>query len=333
MTETIKTAQSENDKRKRMRSPAYPYVNLETAIKRAREFYDKEQRNAAPLKVAVKHWAYEEKSSGGSQTAAALISFGLMTDEGTGEKRRVKLTDTALRILLDSRPDSEDRAQAIRIAALTPKIHGEIWKKWGSTLPSDSTLKHTLILDWKPPFNPASVDGFIKEYKDTIAFAKPDPSATVVVESDESDEKEEEDGGEQERGAYVPRVDDYVQWEHNGVLGFPEPRRIREISPDGTYVYVDGQHGGFPSRELIREKAPTITAKPNIQPLIKAPQSQPYMQEFVVPLSDGSKAVFQWPNALTKEDVDDLKDSLKILERKILRSQQNPIPDENKASQ
>jgi len=44
------------------------------------------------------------------------------------------------------------------------------------------------------------------------------------------------------------------------------------------------------------------------------------MQEFVVPLSDGSRAVFQWPSLLSKEDIDDLKDSLKILERKITRS-------------
>jgi hypothetical protein len=44
------------------------------------------------------------------------------------------------------------------------------------------------------------------------------------------------------------------------------------------------------------------------------------MQEFVVPLSDGTKAVFQWPTVLTPDDVADLQDSLKILERKILRS-------------
>jgi len=35
---------------------------------------------------------------------------------------------------------------------------------------------------------------------------------------------------------------------------------------------------------------------------------------------DGNKAVFQYPSVLTKEDVDDLKDSLRILERKISRS-------------
>jgi hypothetical protein len=44
-----------------------------------------------------------------------------------------------------------------------------------------------------------------------------------------------------------------------------------------------------------------------------------HMQEFVVPLSEGTRAIFQWPASLTKEDVDDLKDSLKILERKITR--------------
>jgi hypothetical protein len=45
-----------------------------------------------------------------------------------------------------------------------------------------------------------------------------------------------------------------------------------------------------------------------------------HMQEFVVPLSEGNRAVFQWPSLLSKEDIDDLKDSLKILERKISRS-------------
>ena len=98
----VPASNGEDDaKRKRMRSPAYPYINLETAIKRAQQFYDQEQRNAAPLRIAAKHWGYEPKSSGGQQTAAALISFGLMKDQGTGEARKLQLTDNALRILLD----------------------------------------------------------------------------------------------------------------------------------------------------------------------------------------------------------------------------------------
>src|ERR1700677_3400789 len=97
-------------KRKRTRSPAYPYVNLEGALARAKQFYDKEQRNAANINVATKHWGFQEESSSGWQTIAALISFGLMTDEGTGDKRTVQLTQEALRILLDTRPDSQEKA-------------------------------------------------------------------------------------------------------------------------------------------------------------------------------------------------------------------------------
>jgi hypothetical protein len=78
---------------------------------------------------------------------------------------------------------------------------------------------------------------------------------------------------------------------------------------------VDGQHGAVPLRELILESAPTDPPE-RIQPLSKT-----HTQEFVVPLSDGSKAVFQWPTSLSKEDVADLKDSLKIVEHKIARSE------------
>jgi hypothetical protein len=319
MATSAKVTPLENDERKRMRSPAYPYINLEAAIKRAKEFYDKEQRNAAPLKVAIKHWGYEEKSSGGMQTAAALISFGLLRDEGTGDKRKVKLTENALHILLDTRVDSENRAEAIRTAALTPKIHQQLWRKWGNDIPSPENLKHTLILDWKPPFNPAAVDGFIKEYKDTIAFAKPDSSATVpLAGGDLTPELEEDEGGGKGKPQnYIAKVGDWVQWEHNGNLGFAEAKKVKGLSPDGNWAYVDGQHGAVPLKELLPESAPlNPKSSPNHLPLLKT-----HMQEFVVPLSDGSKAVFQWPTILSKEDVADLKDSLRIVERKITRSE------------
>lgn len=46
---------------------------------------------------------------------------------------------------------------------------------------------------------------------------------------------------------------------------------------------------------------------------------QSKLQEYVVPSADGAKAIFQWPVSLTTEDIEDLKDSLKILERKMTR--------------
>jgi hypothetical protein len=308
MATSTMTPEVADDKKQRTRSPAYPYINLETAITRAREFHKEERGNAANISVAGKHWGYKENSSGAYQTAAALISFGLMTDEGTGEKRKLRLTPSAIRILLDADPNSTERDRLIREAALGPKIHQELWKRWGKDLPSVPSLKNTLLFDWKPPFNENAVDGFIKEYKDTITFAKLLGSGTVAQEVEGSNDKE----------PYVAQIGDWVQWEHNGLLGFPEPKRVKGLSPDGTYAYVDGQNGAVPRNELFRESAPANL--PDQKPIYRQPPIKPGMQEFVVPLSDGSRAVFQWPTQLSQEDVVDLQDSLKILERKITRS-------------
>src|SRR5262249_10215307 len=49
-------------------------------------------------------------------------------------------------------------------------------------LPSDAQLKRTLLFEWDPPFNHNTVDGFIKEFRDTIAFAKLGQSDTVAPE-------------------------------------------------------------------------------------------------------------------------------------------------------
>jgi hypothetical protein len=311
------------DKKTRTRSPAYPFINLETALRRASEFYQEQQHHAAPLRVAVKLWGYEAKSSGGLQTAAALVSFGLLSDEGTADQRKVKLSALAMRILLN--PEASAKEQGIKQAALTPKIHRQVWQKWGAK-PPEASLRYALLTDWEPKFNPNTVDGFIREYRDTIAFAKLSESDTVFLEVEDNGDKGDPNV------PYVPKIGDYVQWEHNGVLGFPEPMRIKGFAPGGEYAYVDGQNGGVLASELIRAAAPTnphspIQADPNVGPRIQSPPKNT-MQEMIVPLANGTKAVFQWPTALTKEDIEDLKDSIKMLERKITR----PTPESTQAS-
>lgn len=302
--------------RKRLRSPAYPYFNLETAIAKAKAFHHREGRNAAPLTVAGTHWGYEAKSSAAAQGAAALMSFGLMQNEGTGDKRRVKLTQDALKIILDTRPDSHERDELIKKAALAPKIHKQIWDKWGVGI-SDENLRHALLFDWEVPFNENSVDSFIREYRDTIRLAK-------LGESDKVELEVEDNGGKGD-GKYVPVVGDYVQWESGGVLQFPEPKRVTGLSSDGGFAFVEGSRAGLPVGELTKEQHPEMSLSAQLArlplpvPLNPQSPSKTRMQEFVVPLSEG-RAVFQWPTSLSQEDVADLMDSLKILERKITRS-------------
>jgi len=210
----------------RLRSPAYPGIDLEAAIKRAQEFYDRERRNSANAEIAVLHRGYKPTSGGGFVVIAALKAFGLISDSGSGKGRKIQLTDLALRILLDRRPDSAERAEAIKQAALMPKIHASLWNKYREDIPSDENLRHELVFERK--FNENSVGDFIKEFRDTIKFAKLSNSDTVSLS--------EEDTGEDN---YMATQDQPIE-NKPLVLRKPEVSGTKEISlPIG--VTEDGQ--------------------------------------------------------------------------------------------
>jgi hypothetical protein len=168
----------EQPKRKRERSPSYPGISLETALERAQRLYDVERRNAAPAENILKHWGYAPKSGGGMVALAALKKFGLVTDEGTGSRRQARLTDLALRILQDRRPGSEERAQAIKDAALAPGIHRELWERYREGgLPSDETMEFYLVTD--RGFTESGAKELIQEFRNTLAFARLDGGGTL----------------------------------------------------------------------------------------------------------------------------------------------------------
>jgi len=188
--ETTQPAQTAALKRKRTRSPSYPYLNIKEAIERARSFWDAEKRHPAPIDAAAKDWGYEPKSSAVALTVAALKKYGLLEDVGTagGNQRQVKLTESALKILL-TEEGSPEREAEIKTAALRPRLHRELWTKYGEQLPSDQTLKSWLLLEKK--FNSTSVTDFIKIYKFTISFAKLTASDIIPDTTTEPDEEEE----------------------------------------------------------------------------------------------------------------------------------------------
>jgi hypothetical protein len=177
------TEHSTKSKAPRLRSPGYPGIDLEAAIKRALEFYDHERRNAAHAEIAVQHWGFKPSSGGGFVVIAALKAYGLISDTGSGKARKIQLTDLALRILLDKRPDSPDREASIKQAALMPKIHASLWNKYRGDIPSDSNLRHELIFERK--FNENAVDDFIKQYRATIDFAKLNDSDSISLSAED----------------------------------------------------------------------------------------------------------------------------------------------------
>lgn len=201
MTASVAQAQ-ETEKKSKDRSPAFPFISLRAAIDRAKEFYKEERRSAAPVSVAVKHWGYKEKSSGGIQTIAALKYFGLLSDTGSGDTRKVQLSDLGLRIVMDERTVSLERDALIKKAALLPKIYARLWNQWQTNIPSEETVRHHLRVDLK--FSDTTVDTFIRGYKDTISFAKLTDSDTLSLSEGEGPLENEEQNMQNQQVTPIP---------------------------------------------------------------------------------------------------------------------------------
>lgn len=150
------------------RSPAYPSFGLRTAVAKARSFHGAQKRNSVHVDIATETLGYKIKSGSGLRAIAALISFGLIEETGSGENRKVKLTPLAIKILLMPE-DDDDRAEAISEAARKPKIYEEMLKLWPDGLPSDTAInKH---LTFEKNFNPEIVHLLIRDFKDTYTYA------------------------------------------------------------------------------------------------------------------------------------------------------------------
>lgn len=175
------------------RSPSYPAINLETAIRRARELHDRERQHMASVDTIAAHWKYKSLNGPAHLTLAALKKYGLLVDDGKGAARRASLTDLAVDIL--ENPDPRARDEALQRAALNPSIHRELWETYGNAPPSDANLRW--ILTRERGFTETGAAEFIPVYKDTVSYAKLDscvvamPSPTAAREDLDHDDKDD----------------------------------------------------------------------------------------------------------------------------------------------
>jgi hypothetical protein len=302
--------QNDEPKDRKHRSPAYPFISLEKAVERAQEFYDKEHRHSAPPSAAAQHWGYATKSSAGMQTISALKQFGLLAYDGVGADRRVKLTERAFRILLDEVKDSQDRATALKQAALAPVLYAEMFKQWGVQLPSDETIRTFLRRD--RGFNDDALETVINSYKDTLEYAKLAKSDTVPQAD-----------GQDPTPAVEVAIGDYVQWESQGALQFDVPRRVVGLSAEGTHVFVEGTATGLPMEQVSKTTPPSHSpgiALGTVWPNQSQPKPATTLARDVYTLEDG-EAIFQYPTTLSPDSVEELERWLALIVTKLKRLQ------------
>jgi hypothetical protein len=163
-----KEEQKEASALKRERSPSFPYIGLEKAVERLQKLYEKAKRFDVLIANAAKDWGLQPKSSSTAQTVGALLAFGLIEDSGTGDDRKIKVSDAGWRILEDVR--SGVRESLLAEAALKPKIISEYAEKWKDGRPDDAHCLSQLKID--SHFTEEGAAKFLKVFDETIGFTK-----------------------------------------------------------------------------------------------------------------------------------------------------------------
>jgi hypothetical protein len=295
----------------RHRSPNYPGISLSTAVEKITSWYKADGIVASSKEAAMKHMGGDA-----GRVVSALKSFGLIS-EADG---RIKLTQRGIDIVARGVDDLK-RKQAIKEAGLSPAVYAELVTEYSSGLPSDTTLQSELIAGRK--FNPKAVSSFIEDFRATLEFAGITKSSVVDSKA-----------GKEEKAAI--QVGDFVQWESGGVLQFIEAKRIREISDDGAWAFVDGSNTGLPIMELtvmaeppIKDVTPpqaSLDQHPRPRTIVEAQQMvglslppKSGTRQDVFSLTEGTVTI-QWPADLSNESFEDLSAWIDILKRKIGRS-------------
>lgn len=151
------------------RSPAYPMFDLGAAIEKTGQLYYAQRMNSVHLLAALESLGYKTINGTSQRTIAALISYGLLSEDGSGATRKVAVTDLARRILLipDGNPE---RVQLLREAALRPKVFREMVEQWPKNLPNEAAIRHHLIFD--KGYHEDSVGSLIEDFKSTYLLAE-----------------------------------------------------------------------------------------------------------------------------------------------------------------
>jgi hypothetical protein len=148
------------------RSPNYPAIGLRRALELAQKLWDSDKRQPVLSPRAALNMGFTAKSSAGQLALAAMRKYGLLEADGSGDQRKVKLTELAITLL---NPSASNREQLLKDAALKPAIHAELWSKYGVEGASPGAIHDYLVFERK--FTEQATTILIDQYKDTIAFA------------------------------------------------------------------------------------------------------------------------------------------------------------------
>jgi hypothetical protein len=147
----------------KMRSPNYPAIGLEDAIKAVGMIWNEEKRTAVPLDVLSKALGYKGVSGPVRTKVAALRKYGLLEQNGVN----YRVSDLAMQII-HGQDHSEERSNALVEAATRPEIFKELRETHLEG--SDEALKSYLLV--RKGFSEAGAKQLIKAFRETMDVAE-----------------------------------------------------------------------------------------------------------------------------------------------------------------
>ncbi len=318
---TDENTETKAAKRRTGRSPAYPFVPVQKALEQARALYNAEGDYEAPLPSALAAWGYGPKSSGGRQTLATMKYYGFIDISGEGDQRKIKVSDTAKRIILDPRDDHPERRQLIQRAALEPAAHRSIFNQYPNGLASEGTVKHFLMFDLG--FKADAASELLDEFKLTAAYAGLyEPSGLVAKDADTSADDMNETPPDL-------KVGDRVQVTVDGQDLFANGAKIIGFSDDRKWVFTDQSSAAAAIEEVslleatavpepAKKERPAVPAH-LLKPVDERPEGT---RKAVFPLDEGDVTLI-FPEGITADGLGLLTDYLDIFLKRERKKKQN----------
>ena len=170
----------------KMRSPNYPVTDVLDAIERAKKVYSAIRFGSGAQDIVAAGMGYKGLNGASRTMISALKKFGLIDEVKDG----LRLSEDAKALVMLSSSDVQYIESAKR-CALKPAIFAEMFKQYGSSLPSDQPLRYILV---KKGFTEEAANEVIRNYKKTIEFVVRLSPGGLDLPEQKTDSKDENIG-------------------------------------------------------------------------------------------------------------------------------------------
>lgn len=177
---------------KRQRSPNYPSIPLSKAIDLANELYGQDKMSYVNLiNLGYAHMNLSPTSNS-QRIISTMLDYGILEDQGEGSAKEIRITELGRNIILDTRQESDERTQNLRIAVLKSPLMRKIWNNWHRNLPAQDSIKYTLRT--KMDFTERASDRLCNVIKQNYSFANLYEYHEIA--ENPGDEDDDDDAGE-----------------------------------------------------------------------------------------------------------------------------------------